>query len=177
MNTWIALGSGPSAPEALPEVLARYPRATVITCNGGIEILPHPDIYVLIDKTACTTFQQSAVLAKSAGSWLVTLNRCDAALKERCVHWFDEFVCVPGHSAPAPGRYGRFVRSGPFCIEYACMHGADCVVLVGWDGYAAGYHGGNRVDPARTAVQDRLMAGLMAEIRSAWPAVSIESIS
>jgi len=53
------------------------------------------------------------------------------------------------------------------------MHGADRVILVGWDGYKAGYYNGNRVPGHRVITQDAITGSVMAEITTAWPHASI----
>ena len=173
MNTWIVVGSGPSAPIVLPSVMAAHPGATTITTNGGIDICQKPDVLVLIDQLASHTFAEQARHAQSHGTRLVTLRRDIDALISRNCHWYDEFVTVPGHAKPTKTSFGRFVRSGPFCVEYACQNGADLIVLVGWDGYASGYANGRQVPNNRVAAQDSINDEVMVEIKSAHDVIIV----
>ena len=167
MNTWIVVGSGPSAPMVLPSVMTAHPGATTITTNGGIDICQKPDVLVLIDQLASHTFAEQARYAQAHGTRLVTLRRDIDALISRNCHWYDEFVAVPGHAKPTKTSFGRFIRSGPFCVEYACQNGADLIVLVGWDGYARGYVNGKQVPDDRVAVEDAINNEALADIKAA----------
>lgn len=171
MSTWICIGSGPSAPRALPDVLASNVGAKTITTNAGIDIYPSPDVYVLIDMNASIIFQTHAIEAQRGGTRMVTLRRHAAALRSRRVDWFDEFVSVPRHDRPMPGKYGRFIRSGTFCLEYACIHGAEKVFLVGWDGYEQGYFDGR--PRHHWEKENAIVNKLIVEISDAWADVEI----
>lgn len=131
---WLMVGTAPSVMRTLPSFSAF--EGMRITCNGGIELVPDPDVYLLVDMVASKTFRENAIRAREQGATLVTLHRdSEAALVDRKVHDFDEFLRCDSQGEPTKAKYGRFRYSGPLCLEYACHHGASEIHLIGFDGY------------------------------------------
>lgn len=130
---WLMVGTAPS-------VLATLPRLNLgefdctITCNAGIRLLPCPDVYVCVDMLASRAYAPEASLAQLAGTKLVTLRRDRRALCERQVEHYNEFLEL-GRGGPTRQSYAEYRYTGPLCLEYACHHGANEVVMVGFDGY------------------------------------------
>lgn len=147
-HTWIVCGAGPDARKMLALALARHPHAVTITTNSGIRLFKEPDrpdYYFLMDMHGCRIYHDEALAIQRLGSRLVTLRRDKAALKQRQVDHFDEFV-------PIVGGYEQFTRngltarlSGLLCMQYALMRGARELHLVGMNGYTGrpggDYHG------------------------------------
>lgn len=121
---WTVLGSSQYAAEHI----AAAPGSTVITCNGGIELMPIPDVYFLSDAVACRRYRERGIEAQRHGTRLVTLDRVKTAKEARGVDHFDEFV----RNGPP---FEPFVLSGLFCLEYAILSGAQTVILAGMTGY------------------------------------------
>jgi len=123
------IGSSPLAVEAVERVKADNDVDKVITCNRGIVIDPTPDYYFLTDGKASRLFNAHARNAQMAGTVCVTLKRCEAALRNRGLDWFDEIV-------REDDGYEPFKMSGIWCLEYAARHGATTIFLAGMDGYS-----------------------------------------
>lgn len=100
----------------------------------GIRLCDTPDVYILIDARGCQLYSADAHRAHIAGTRCVTLRRKPESLRERNIDWFDEFI-DEGTGGFTRSGYGQFRYSGPLCVQYACLHGAKRVVLVGCDGY------------------------------------------
>ena len=144
---WLMVGSSPSVTSTLPAVTDRIGwrtvaahgdvwtelvDTTVITCNSGIKLCC-PDVFLCVDMNSGHWYGELAKAAQERGTRLVTLQRDARALRERNVDWYDEFLVLG--NGPSRTQYGPFRYSGPLCVEYACMHGAKEVHLVGFDGY------------------------------------------
>jgi hypothetical protein len=128
-SCWLCLGCSPQALENLSRVDGQYDIS--ITCNKGIELL-EPDYYFLWDTPSCELYAQRAKTL--TGTTRITMAQEAGLLKRRNIHWFDELVCNFK-------RYEPFQFSGLWCLEYACRHFADTVLMVGMDGYQyAGEH-------------------------------------
>ncbi|REK40892.1 MAG: hypothetical protein DWQ20_00760 [Actinobacteria bacterium] len=125
MATWIVLGASPQAPEAYLRA-KETPHDAVITTNGGILLEPAPTYYALLDPHACRMYADHALRAREAGATLVTkhFNPPEAA-NDAGVGHFDLFV---------KPRF-PLTLSGLFCVEFACLNGADTVLMCGLDGY------------------------------------------
>lgn len=108
---------------------------TTVTANAGLKLLPSPDYYFAIDHQAGHWYQEAARAAQAAGTTCVTLSRDMRAMKDRCVDWFDIHLTLPDQGDPQRGRYGVFRYSGPLCMQFCCMNGAERVYLAGCDGY------------------------------------------
>jgi len=161
-NEWIMIGTAPSVERTLERVKRIAPDAITITTNGGIRVEPLPAFYVLVDQVACEYYKSDARTAFWGGSYLVTLKRDPDALKRRGVDWFNEFVEIPREkSKPHRGGYGSFRFSGPFCLEYACNHGARTIHLVGFDGYRFQGDYVHADNPGRIGPKDPKTEGLL----------------
>lgn len=142
-NAWIICGAGPDAREMLATVRGRYPSATTITTNQGIELFPapdRPDVYFLTDSCGCRLYHDQAMDAQRRGSRMVTLRREIGPLKDRGLESFDEFV--PAGSAKVCNQFVRGMYTagltGLLCLQYAINHGAKQVHMVGMNGYIGG---------------------------------------
>ena len=172
---WLFVGSSPSVIEWLPQVL---PMADVIiTTNSGIKLVPTPDYYVCIDQFACVNYHDIALDAQAAGTKLITLNRSEPARKQRQIEHFDEFIDLPPIADCTREQYGRFQYSGPLCIQYACLHGAKVVHMVGTDGYkvANDYFDAHDIPQRKCQSEQTLrninnnaIAPTMRQIAAAW---------
>ena len=131
---WVFIGSSPSVPRQLADILPTLRPCKTITTNAAIKLLPRPDVYFLSDHVACNRYSKLAEIAKKNGTHTVTLHRFRQALESRNVHWFDEFV-LNGVDPPLPNRWSAFNQSGPWCMEYACRNGATELHLLGCEGY------------------------------------------
>ena len=130
---WAFVGSGPSAPQQLRDILPKLRPCRTITTNAAIKLF-QPDVYFLTDQVACRKFSHMAAQLKGK-THLVTMHRDPKAQEARNVQWFDEFI-LNGLDPPLPNRWGSFNMSGPFCLEYACRNGASEMHLLGCEGYA-----------------------------------------
>lgn len=120
-DTWIMLGSAPTAPKRLPLCREQYPYAKLITCNGGILLEPTPDAYLLADYTALEVYVQCALTAQMLGTYCITIR------DEEPFAWCDE-------SFESELNLDKLL-SGMLCMEWVCRNGAKQVVIVGCDGY------------------------------------------
>lgn len=131
---WAFIGSSPNAPAHVRDILPTLRPCKTITANAGIKLVA-PDVYFLADRVACGRYNDLARSAKEQGTHLVTMRRFDAALKERNVHWFDEFL-INGVDPPLATRWSAFNQSGAMCLEYACRNGATEMHILGCEGYS-----------------------------------------
>lgn len=135
--TWLALGSGPSAPVELERFEASDVEVDAsITCNAGIKLLPRPTYYQAVDQIASREHEQAARDAQAAGATLVTLRRDPDAQRERHCDHYDLQIDENPKALPHVGGYGKFRLSGPLMLEVALNHGATEIHLVGFDGYS-----------------------------------------
>lgn len=138
MSTWLHIGSSPTVTRTLPCVMAEWQFDKVITCNAGIKLYPVPDVYVAIDGIASVNYEQQARHAQENGATLVTLYRaCEKARHDRKVDHYDEQIEINPHNKDkfTGTDYTQFRFTGPFCLQYAVLHGATTVVIVGCDGW------------------------------------------
>lgn len=111
---------------------------TTVTCNSGIKLLPRPNYYFAIDQNAGHVHKDAAREAQQNGTTLVTLHRDCRAMRDRAVDWYDVHLTIPEQGDPTRENFGAFRYSGPLCIQFACLEGAQTVYLVGMDGYRVG---------------------------------------
>lgn len=130
---WLLIGTAPSVLDTLPRVRAEWQIDRTITTNRGILIEPNPDVYVLIDHTACRNHRNDSIRAKWQGTHLVTMARGEQAIKDRGLDHFHEFITEGDKLTRS--TWGPFRYSGQFCLAYACKNGANTVIMVGCDGY------------------------------------------
>lgn len=137
MSTWLHIGSSPTVLDMLPRALEEWEFDSVITCNAGIKLYPVPDYYVAIDGHASVEYEQRARDAQAQGCKLITLWRHDErARHERRVNHYDEQLELPDRGWDFDGyNFTAFRFSGPFCLQYAVIHGATTLVIVGCDGW------------------------------------------
>lgn len=133
---WLLLGTSAHVHSHMENVVpADYD--AVITCNGGLQLWPAPDVYIACDMAATVKWAQDARWAQQQGTRLVTLKRHPKALKERNSDWYDEFI-TEGKGDPTRSSWGNFHYTGPLTLEYALRHNASQVTIVGCDGYRTG---------------------------------------
>ena len=137
MSTWVVVGSGPSAPAALLAARRDYPQvAEVVTCNGGFALFGatgwSPSIYLLADPLACSRYgDQARALRASRGTRIISIEgRMPDA---------DEHLFIQGQVSDEyrPGRHPRRRLTGLYMLDYALSHGADTVLIIGFDGYSS----------------------------------------
>lgn len=142
-DTWICLGSSPSAPEMLPVALAGYPGACRITTNSGLLLMTPPDLaphyYFLSDHVACKMFAERAMeLRHTHGTQIITLGRCDDAILRRGLTEVDYLINPTRPSRPCdflPGVYSDCMFSGIYCAQFCLNNGAKTIAIVGNEGY------------------------------------------
>lgn len=125
--TWLHIGTSPSVLEFLPLVRRDWTIDQIVTCNRGILLESHPDVYMLIDQIACREFHDASKAAQASGTRLVTLQRGEKSIRDRGLEHFDEFL--------NESEWGPFRYTGPLCLKYASRQGATTILLVGCDGY------------------------------------------
>ena len=162
-DEWLMIGTATSVARTYPRVRSEIGESvTTITTNGGIRVEVFPNIYVLIDQVACEYYSNDAWVARTSGTFLVTLDRVQSALVSRGIAHYDEFVSLPRKPAkPHRGGYGSFRYSGPFCLEYACNNGAKKIHLVGFDGYRFQGDYVHADNPGRIGPKDPKTEGVM----------------
>lgn len=176
------IGTAPSVEYTLPMVRFDDYDA-IITTNGGIRLHPNPTYYVLIDMVASEGYYEEGVAAQSMGTKLVTLKREQRALKSRKVDHFDMFISI-SEGQPTRDQFGRFRYSGPFCLEFACHHGAKQIDLIGFDGYRkfGDYHEATKIPVRRRPVKYGIYATrdyvqpACEDIAEAWYDVTFNQI-
>jgi hypothetical protein len=144
--SWIVVGSGPSAPSAL--IAARHDLgssevAEAVTCNGGYALFGGwpvaPTLYLLVDPVGCRKYGEQARAFRAAnGTRIISITgRMPDA---------DEYLRIepgPVSDEYRPGRHPARRLSGLYMLDYALSHGADTVLIIGFDGYVS--RGASRV--------------------------------
>ena len=130
---WLMIGTSPTVLQTLP-IARQQGIGRIITCNGGLGVVPTPDVYIATDQIACQKYAPAARQAQQHGTRCVTLLRQKSALRDRDCHWYDEFLEL-GTGEPTAATWGCFQYTGPQTLEYALRNGATSVVMAGCDGY------------------------------------------
>lgn len=141
-RNWIVIGSSPSATEMLPVARERWPDATTITCNAGIDLFGDgdwPTYYLLWDHVAVPRYAAVAREAQRAGTVLVTADR-PWNTPSRCPHTegFDVRLNLRRDTLALRyerGNYDQVGYSGLMAIMFALNHSAESVALVGMEGF------------------------------------------
>ncbi|REK40891.1 MAG: hypothetical protein DWQ20_00755 [Actinobacteria bacterium] len=148
---WIVVGTSPLARPALArarewelaEWCDRFP--VTITTNGGIRILPVPDIYFAHDFVAIDHYEPEALYAAAHGTRLIGPNlRIPEPIKRALTYGLPPNQKVVNtvryHLRGAElidlDEYEPLQLSGMFIVEYAARSGTNEVLLCGMDGYA-----------------------------------------
>jgi hypothetical protein len=131
-DTWVCLGSSPSAPAMLKVALADYPDAVTITTNSGIRLLT-PDYYFLSDSLARRMFGGDA-RALSRAKRTVFIARKARELPDILIN--NERTDVSPQTF-IRGQYTQNNLSGLYCVQFALMNGAKTIVAVGHEGYSS----------------------------------------
>lgn len=135
MLTWVVVGSGPSAQAGLSAAQRDYGfgGAEVVTCNGGYALFEaiSPTLYLLADPVAVRRYgDQARALRTARGTRIVSIEgRMPDA---------DEYLRIepgPASDKYRPGRHPARRLSGLYMLDYALSHGAETVLIVGFDGY------------------------------------------
>lgn len=141
-DTWIVVGSSPTAQGVFDNVLERYPDARTITCNAGIYLFAsvlegprYPDIYWLSDLVACYMFGRFANQAQRNGTEIWTLPRNEYGISIRGMQNADRYLDLPESDHYTRGTYYHSTLSGTICTQIAVNEGARKVVWLGHDGY------------------------------------------
>jgi hypothetical protein len=140
VSLWVVVGSGPSAPSAL--IAARHDHgslevAEVVTCNGGYALFDAagwpvvPTLYLLVDPVGCRKYGDHARALRAAnGTRIISITGrmpdADMYLRIEPGQMSDEY---------RPGRHPARRLSGLYMLDYALSHGADTVLIIGFDGY------------------------------------------
>lgn len=142
---WLVCGSGPSARDGMRLALSEHGSPRTITCNGGHRLfdvrtgLDAPDVYFLSDAHACEVYgPDSHYMQRVFGTRVVTLRRNEHATRCRGLEHSDEFLEVHRTATACrhhPGLYPPHPLSGMFMVDYALNHGAETVLVCGFDGY------------------------------------------
>lgn len=147
VNVWVVVGSGPSAPEALIAARKDYGSrevAEVVTCNGGYALFDaagwRPTLYLLVDPVGCRKYgDQARVLRAANGTRIISITGrmpdADEYLRIEPGPLLDEY---------RTGRHPARRLTGLYMLDYALSHGADTVLIVGFDGYRS--RGESRVE-------------------------------
>lgn len=134
-NSWCVLGCAPGA-----KIDYRDWRASdagvLITCNGGIEIVSHPDFYWCHDTKALRWWYGKAAQAHSLHTLVLTSAvAADEVppVREIAGVVFD----LPGQFTKRwlPGLLCNPICSGAICAQLAVLHGARRITLIGMTGY------------------------------------------
>lgn len=135
MKPWVVVGSGPSAHSALIAVQRDYGEVEeVVTCNGGYALFDAagftPTLYLLVDPVACRRYGDHVRALRAAhGTRIISIRgRMPGA---------DEYLRVRGPVSDEyrPGHHPARRLTGLYMLDYALSHGADTVLIVGFDGY------------------------------------------
>ena len=140
MKLWVVVGSGPSAPAALiaaSRVHGSSDVTEVITCNGGYALFSAagwplvPTLYLLMDPLACAKYGDHArALRATSGTRIVSIP-------DRMPDADHHLHIEPGPVSDEyqPGRHPARRLSGLYMLDHALSHGAETVVIIGFDGY------------------------------------------
>lgn len=136
-NCWLALGCGPSSDLYWKRALLKCDKTA--TCNRGLEHIPQPDIYVVVEMECVTAYEPAYRKAQEAGTTLITIDKL-AAVELRKM---DVILPVEGTANQydmlswVPGEYRNCSTSGGFMVQYIATQGPSEIHLVGFDGYPA----------------------------------------
>lgn len=137
MSAWVVVGSGPSARSALLAAQHDHGRSEeVVTCNGGYQLFDAgwpgpPTRYLLVDPIGCRTYGDKArALRTATGTRIVSIRgrMADA----------DEYLRLERGPPSDEYRFGHHPPrrlTGLYMLDYALSHGADTVLIIGFDGY------------------------------------------
>lgn len=136
MKPWVVVGSGPSAHSGLLAAQRDYSEVEeIVTCNGGYALFDaagfSPTLYLLVDPVACRKYGDHVrALRAVRGTRIISIKgrMADA----------DEYLRIergPVSDAYRPGRHPARRLTGLYMLDYALSHGADTVLIVGFDGY------------------------------------------
>jgi hypothetical protein len=140
----------------LPEVLAEYPRARIITANGGLWLFARdqaaPHYCVVFDPDAVMMLHDVILAAQAAGCRMIVPSfRMGVICHYRPITPDIILEMVPEERYEyARGQTVNCRMSGLLACQFALQEGADELVLVGMDGYTA------RADPAVDTFDGRL---------------------
>lgn len=152
INTWLIVGSSPTAPEYFEQARERYDYATTFACNSAIKLFEdkRPDYFIAVDECAGILLQEFIKPAIEQGTQFVTYA------KSMLLENLKGNISLPGFEVKLPEptilldigkdvqatyRPGRVVfaqYSGLAAMQYALKRGAERLVLVGCDGYPGG---------------------------------------
>jgi len=135
MTEWIVIGGGPSAERywASAGGIMPVPRTnkSIITCNNGLSLC-HPEHYLLTDDWAIEQYMDDALEAQRRGTRIIS-HECRREDVPQANEYLDyEFANVTNYN---PGRIAHARSSGVICVQYAIMHGATKIHLLGFDGF------------------------------------------
>jgi hypothetical protein len=136
-DRWLALACGPSSELYWKRALLKCNKTA--TCNRGLERIPQPDIYVVVEMECVMSYQRHYQQAQAGGTTLITIDRLSAA----DLRGMD--VILPVQSSPheydmlswVPGEYRNSSTSGGFMVQYIASLSPSEIHLVGFDGYPA----------------------------------------
>ena len=134
MSNWLILGCGPTAGEWLLEAA---PNCTVsATCNDGIEMIPNPDYYAMVEQGPFEQFKLAYRAAQERGTKLISHDKTGGRFHDR----IDVIVPVLGPQefeiqSWAKGLWRNACTAGSLIVQYAANNGATEIHLVGMDGY------------------------------------------
>lgn len=140
LSTWLVVGSSPSARAGLDyarHMLADTPHM-VITTNGGIMLVPEPDVFLIHDPAAAKKFDRHIRAARAVGTRIVK-SRLRGHRQAHVMAEVDADEVIwserPDGTRYRTDAYVSSGTSGSICAQWAVKHGAEHVVMVGMEGY------------------------------------------
>lgn len=198
-NVWLVLGSSPNAARQLAAAMFNAPRnVTTITTNRGLLMLPQPNYYLVFSLVGERRYRPHYKRAQRRGTKIVGCNYklprespthpqvnwvgTEHKPPKTCVLAYKNpaYVCPcdviadvgPFYRDPpewAPGQPFVTRSSGLLCVQFAIDHGADLLLMAGFEGYGtvgSPYFDGEDCDDSaqRTEWTQRFYGPTMANI-------------